>query len=177
MQPAPKSPYAASKLAGEHYCYTFNETFDVEAICLRYFNVFGPRQDPSSQYAAVIPNFVTAMLQDQPPTIYGDGQQSRDFVYVANVVEANLLAAEAPAAAGRVLNVAAGRRYTLLDLIDLLNELLNTEIAPVHTPPRPGDVRHSVADVTAAREIIDYRLQVGFREGLRRTVDWYRERL
>jgi nucleoside-diphosphate-sugar epimerase len=177
MIPAPKSPYAASKLAGEHYCQAFSEAFGLETVSLRYFNVFGPRQDPTSQYAAVIPNFVTALLRGERPTIFGDGKQSRDFVYVANVVEANLLAAEAPAAAGRVLNIAAGRRYTLLDLVDVLNDLLGTDIAPVHGPPRPGDVRHSVADITAAREVLGYEPQVSFREGLERTVAWYRDRL
>ena len=178
MLPAPKSPYAASKLAGEHYCQTFDELFELETVCLRYFNVFGPRQDPSSQYAAVIPNFITAMLRGQRPTIYGDGKQSRDFVYVANVVEANLLAADAQAAAaGRVLNIATGQRYTLLDLVRVLNDLLGTDIAPIHTPPRPGDVRHSVADITAAQEALGYQPRVTFRQGLQRTVEWYRQQL
>ena len=178
MLPAPKSPYAASKLAGEHYCQTFDELFELETVCLRYFNVFGPRQDPSSQYAAVIPNFITAMLRGQRPTIYGDGKQSRDFVYVANVVEANLLAADAQAAAaGRVLNIATGQRYTLLDLVRVLNDLLQTDTAPLHTPPRPGDVRHSVADISVAQEALGYQPRVTFRQGLQRTVEWYRQQL
>ena len=176
MLPAPTSPYAASKLAGERYCETFKRAFDLETVCLRYFNVFGPRQDPHSQYAAVIPNFITAMLRGEPATIYGDGLQSRDFVYVANVVEANLLAARAQGAAGRTFNIAAGQRTTILDLVAALNDVLGTGLAPVHAPPRAGDIRHSGADISAARQVLGYRPQVGFREGLRRTVPWYRRR-
>ena len=174
MPTAPKSPYAVSKLAGEQYCRAFTEVYGLETVSLRYFNVFGPRQDPASQYAAVIPKFITAMLQGEPPTVYGDGHQSRDFTYVANVVHANLLAATAPGVAGRVFNVACGQRYTLLDLIAILNEILDTHITPIHTDPRPGDVRHSLADVTAAQEALGYRAEMDFREGLRRTVVWYR---
>jgi UDP-glucose 4-epimerase len=177
MLPAPKSPYAASKLAAEHYCQAFTEAFELETVVLRYFNVFGPRQDPASQYAAVIPNFVTAMLRGERPTIYGDGEQSRDFVYVANVLAANVLAAHTPETAGRVLNIAAGQRYTLLDLVDVLNDLLGTDVAPVHGPPRPGDVRHSVADITAAREVLGYQPRITFRQGLKRTIAWYSSRL
>jgi len=181
MIPAPKSPYAASKLAGEHYCHTFSQSFDLETVCLRYFNVFGPRQDPTSQYAAVIPNFVTAMLRGKRPTIYGDGEQSRDFVYVANVVEANLRAASGPAAdrpaSGQVLNIASGQRHTLLDLVEVLNDILGTDLTAVHTPPRPGDVRHSLADISAAREVLGYEPEVSFREGVRRTVEWYSSHL
>ena len=173
--PRPKSPYAVSKLAGEHYCQTFAELYGLETVSLRYFNVFGPRQDPTSQYAAVIPLFITAMLQGAAPTVYGDGGQSRDFTYVSNVVRANLLAATVPGVAGRVFNVACGQRYTLLDLIAALNGTLGARIAPVHTAPRPGDVRHSLADVTAAQEALGYRTEVDFHEGLRRTLAWYRE--
>jgi len=176
MLPRPKSPYAASKLTGEHYCRIFTEVYGLETVCLRYFNVFGPRQDPSSQYAAVIPLFITAMLQGRPPTIYGDGLQSRDFTYVADVVQANLSAAIAPGIAGQVFNIACGRSHTLLDLISLLNDILNTTIAPVHAAPRAGDVRHSLADITAAREAFGYRPLVSFEEGLRRTVVWYKNR-
>ncbi len=173
MLPAPKSPYAVSKLSGEQYCRTFTEVFDLETVCLRYFNVFGPRQDPDSEYAAVIPKFVTAMLQGDRPTIYGDGKQSRDFVYVGNVVQANLLAATAPEAAAHVLNIAGGERYTLLNLVEVLNDILDADIAPVHDDPRPGEVRHSEADITAAQNVLGYQPQISFREGLRRTIDWY----
>jgi nucleoside-diphosphate-sugar epimerase len=176
MLPQPKSPYAVSKLTGEHYCRAFTEVHGLETVCLRYFNVFGPRQDPASQYAAVIPLFITAILQGKPPTVHGDGLQSRDFTYVSNVVHANLLAATAPGVAGRVFNVACGQRYTLLDLIAALNDILGTQVAPAHTDPRPGDVRHSLADITAAQEALGYQVVVDFREGLRRTVAWYRTR-
>jgi len=172
--PRPKSPYAVSKLAGEHYCQTFAGLYGLETVSLRYFNVFGPRQDPTSQYAAVIPLFITAMLRGEAPTIYGDGGQSRDFTYVVNVVHANLLAATAPGVGGRVFNVACGQRYTLLDLIAALDEALGTHVVPVHSAPRPGDVRHSLADVTAAQEALGYQTKVDFHEGLRRTVAWYR---
>ena len=175
MLPAPRSPYAASKLAAEYACRAFADTFPLDTVSLRYFNVFGPRQDPASQYAAVIPSFVTAMLNDRPPTIYGDGQQSRDFVYVSDVVAASVLACTAPAAGGRVLNVASGRRHSLLDLLNALNDILGTRIAPDHAPQRAGEVRHSVADVSAASTALGYRPRVGFREGLRRTVAWYRD--
>ena len=174
MPPVPKSPYAVSKLAGEHYCRAFTAVYGLETVCLRYFNVFGPRQDPASQYAAVIPKFITAMLRNDPPTVYGDGYQSRDFTYVSNVVRANLLAATAPNVAGRVFNVACGQRYTLLDLIAILDDILGTHVMPIHTAPRPGDVRHSLADVTAAQEALGYQAEVDFRAGLRRTVAWYR---
>jgi nucleoside-diphosphate-sugar epimerase len=174
MLPAPKSPYAVSKMAGEQYCRAFAEVFGLETVCLRYFNVFGPRQDPSSQYSAVIPLFITAMLHGEVPTIYGDGEQSRDFTYVANVVQANLLAAVAPGnAVGRVFNVACGERHTLLDLVAALNDILDTDIEPIHTAPRPGDVRHSLADVSATQDALGYEPEVDFREGLQRTVEWY----
>ncbi|MBI4507234.1 MAG: SDR family oxidoreductase [Chloroflexi bacterium] len=177
MPPQPLSPYAVSKLAGEHYCTVFARLFGVATVSLRYFNVFGPAQDPTSQYAAVIPRFVTAMLRGERPTIYGDGLQSRDFSYVANAVHANLLAAEADGLAGQAVNIATGRRYTLLDLVAALNRLLGTSIAPRHAPPRPGDVRHSLADTSAAAALLGYQPQVDFEEGLRRTVAWYRERV
>jgi len=177
MPALPKSPYAVSKLAGEGYCRAFTEVYGLETVCLRYFNVFGPRQDPASQYAAVIPRFITAMLRGDVPTIYGDGYQSRDFTYVSNVVDANLLAAAAPSVAGRVFNVACGQRHSLLNLVAILNDVLGTQIVPAHTAPRPGDVRHSLADITAAQEIMEYRAEVDFEEGLRRTVAWYRARM
>lgn len=175
MLPQPKSPYAVAKLAGEQYCRAFSDVYGLATVCLRYFNVFGPRQDPTSQYSAVIPLFITAMLQGEPPTVHGDGQQSRDFTYVANVVRANLLAASAPDVAGRMFNVACGQRHTLLDLIATLNNLLETHIMPRHTAPRSGDVRYSLADITAAEEALGYQAEVSFNEGLRRTIMWYRD--
>jgi UDP-glucose 4-epimerase len=175
MVPRPKSPYAVSKLTGEQYCQAFTEVYGLETVCLRYFNVFGPRQDPGSQYSGVIPLFITAMLRGEPPTVHGDGLQSRDFSYISNVVEANLLAAAAPDAAGRVFNIACGERYTLLDMIAALNDILSTHIEPVYAEPRVGDVRHSLADISAAEEVLGYRVLVDFYEGLRRTVAWYRE--
>ncbi len=172
--PAPISPYGAAKLAAEYYCQAFTATYGFETVCIRYFNVFGPRQDPDSPYSAVIPLFVTAMLAGNRPTIHGDGTQSRDFTFVANVVHGNLLAAEAPRAAGRVFNVAMGRSTTLLDLIGTLNELLGTEIEPIHGPPREGDIHDSLADISEARRLLGYEPQVDFLEGLQRSIDYYR---
>ena len=173
MRPQPISPYAASKLATEAYAGAFYEVYGLETVCLRYFNVFGPRQDPTSQYAAVIPLFIKAMLKSERPTIFGDGEQSRDFTYVDNVVEANLLAAEAPNAAGRVLNIACGSRTTLNELVGTLNRILGTNIEPIYTDPRPGDVKHSLADISAAREVLRYEPQVDFETGLAKTVEWF----
>lgn len=173
MKPAPKSPYAASKLAGEHYCQVFHRVYGLETICLRYFNVFGPNQDPTSEYSAVIPKFITAMLLGEHPVIYGDGLQSRDFTPVVNVVEANLLAVDAEDAAGEVFNVACGKRYNLLELIEALNRILDTSLTPIHAPPRPGDVRHSQADISKARSMLGYSVEVAFEEGLKRAVEWY----
>jgi len=173
--PAPISPYGAAKLAGEYYCQAFTATYGFQTVCLRYFNVFGPRQDPNSPYSAVIPLFITAMLSGRQPVIYGDGRQSRDFTYVANVVEANLLAAEAPGVAGRVFNIANGRSTDLLTLLDVLNRLLGMNVQPQHAPPRPGDVRESMADITLARKMLGYEPKVGFEEGLRLSIDYYRK--
>jgi UDP-glucose 4-epimerase len=146
----------------------------LEFVSLRYFNVFGPRQDPASPYSAVIPIFITQLLSGRPPVIYGDGRQSRDFTYVDNVVQGNLLAAAAEGVAGRTLNIADGRSTTLLELLDLLNELLGTDIQPAFAPARPGDVRDSLADISAARELLGYEPPVGFEDGLRRSIDYYR---
>jgi UDP-glucose 4-epimerase len=173
--PAPLSPYAAGKLAGELYCQAFWSSFGLETVAIRYFNVFGPRQDPHSQYSAVIPLFITAMLAGRQPVIYGDGRQSRDFSYVANVVHANLLAADAPGVAGRTINAADGRSIDLLALVDALNRLLGTMVQPQFAPPRPGDVRESQADITLARSFLGYEPQVDFEDGLRRSIDYYRE--
>jgi UDP-glucose 4-epimerase len=177
MPVAPKSPYAVSKLAAEHYCQAFTEVYGLETVSLRYFNVYGPRQDPTSEYSAVIPLFIGAMLAGRRPTVYGDGLQSRDFTYVDNNVRANLLAATAPGVAGQTFNIACGERYSLLDLIAALNRILGTDIEPVFGPERPGDVKHSLADITRAQEELDYAVTVGFEEGLARTVAWYRDHL
>jgi UDP-glucose 4-epimerase len=172
--PQPLSPYAAAKLAAEHYCRAFHESFGLETVCLRYFNVFGPRQDPNGPYAAVIPRFITAMLAGQSPTIYGDGLQSRDFTYVANVVDANILAATSPGAGGRVFNVGAGKSTSLLELVRLLNEQLGTNIRPRHEPARVGDVRDSCADISSIRTVLGYEPRVGLEEGLASTIEFFR---
>jgi UDP-glucose 4-epimerase len=172
--PAPISPYGAAKLAAEYYCQAFTATYGFETVAIRYFNVFGPRQDPNSQYSAVIPLFITALLAGRRPTIYGDGGQSRDFTYVANVVHGNLLAADATGVAGRTINIANGRSTSLLELISMLNQLLGTQVTPIHAAARVGDVRESLADITQARQRLGYEPQVGFEEGLRRSIDYYR---
>lgn len=172
--PAPLSPYGAAKLSGEYYCQAAFHTYGLETVALRYFNVFGPRQDPDSPYSAVIPLFLTAVLRGESPTIYGDGRQSRDFTYVANVVAGNLLAASVPAAAGRSINLANGRSTDLLTLIAAINELLGTNIQPRFAPPRAGDIRESMADITLARHLLGYEPAVDFREGLERSIHYYR---
>jgi len=172
--PSPLSPYAAAKLAGEAYCQAFTASYRLETVIIRYFNVFGPRQDPNSEYSAVIPKFVVAMLAGKRPTIFGDGTQSRDFTFVENVVRANLAAAERPAAVGRVINVATGRQFSLLELVDSINRVLGTSIKPTFAEARAGDVRESLADITTAREILGYEPAVDFDEGLRRSIEYYR---
>jgi UDP-glucose 4-epimerase len=174
--PAPISPYGAAKFACESYCQAFSATYGFETVCIRYFNVFGPRQDPHSEYSAVIPLFITAMLSGRQPTVFGDGGQSRDFTFIDNVVHGNLLAADADAkqVSGRVFNVANGRSTSLLQLLGQLNELLGTKIAPIHKDARVGDVRESLADITQARKYLDYEPQVTFEEGLRRSIEYYR---
>lgn len=173
--PQPISPYAAAKVACEQYCQSFYRTYGLETVSLRYFNVFGPRQDPDSPYSAVIPLFMTRLLSGQRPVIYGDGLQSRDFTYVKNVVEGNLLAAEVPSAAGQIFNLASGRSTTLLDLLTALQKLLGTTIEPDFQPPRVGDVRDSLADITLARSILGYEPKVGLEEGLAASLDYYRD--
>jgi len=175
MLTLPLSPYAVSKLAGEHYCRAFQHIYGLPTTVLRYFNVFGPRQDQTSQYSAVIPRFIAALLQGEPPTIYGDGLQSRDFVYVADVVRANLLACESPDGVGQVFNIGSGERYTLLDLVSNLHQILDVSIDPRFTDPRPGDIRHSYADIGQIRCMIEYQPDVSFYEGLEHTVTWYRQ--
>jgi UDP-glucose 4-epimerase len=172
--PVPISPYGAAKLAAELYVRAFASTYDLETVVVRYFNVFGPRQDPNSAYSAVIPLFVMAMLSGQRPTVYGDGLQSRDFTYVQNVVHGNLLAADAAGVSGKVFNVANGRTTSLLDLLATLNRLLDTDIQPIHEPARIGDVRDSMADITQARTLLGYEPPVGFIEGLERSIEYYR---
>jgi nucleoside-diphosphate-sugar epimerase len=169
---APLAPYAVSKLAAEQYCMVANRVYGVETVALRYFNVFGERQDPLSGYAAVIPKFIRMMLDGQRPTIFGDGQTSRDFTHVENVVEANLAAAVEPAAAGRVMNIAVGSSHTLNELVSTLQGLVDSDLEPEYGPPRPGDVSESLADVSLARELLGYEPRIGFEEGLQRTIAW-----
>jgi UDP-glucose 4-epimerase len=173
--PTPISPYGAAKLAAEFYCRAFAATYGLETVCLRYFNIFGPRQDPGSPYSAVIPRFLTAILAGKRPTIYGDGGQSRDFAFVGNVVQANLLAADATGVSGQVFNIASGRSTTLLELIAVLNRLLGTNVQPRHEPPRPGDIRDSLADITEARKLLGYEPAIDLEEGLRRSIPYYRQ--
>lgn len=173
MPPRPMSPYAASKLAKEVYGRIFYELYGLETVGLRYFNVFGPYQDPSSQYAAVIPKFITALLKGNPPVVYGDGEQSRDFTFVDDVVKANLLAATAPGAAGEVFNIACGTRITLNDLLMILKSITGRNIEAVYTAPRAGDVKHSHADISKARSILGYQPEFSLESGLRRTVEWF----
>jgi UDP-glucose 4-epimerase len=175
MTPHPLSPYALQKLVGERYCKLYSDLFGLETVSLRYFNVFGPSQDPTSEYSAVIPKFATRLLAGKPLTVYGDGEQSRDFTYVDDVVEANLLALKAPRAVGMVLNVGCNNRITLKQLIRLLEEILNVRAEVKYLPARPGDVRHSLAGIELAREYLGYEPQVTVKEGLRRTVKWFQE--
>jgi UDP-glucose 4-epimerase len=174
MASAPLSPYAVSKLAGEHYCQVYARAFGVETVVLRYFNVFGPRQDPNSQYAAVIPRFVTAAREGRRPVIFGDGTQSRDFCYIDNVLEANLLAADARDASGKVFNVACGRATDLNQVVKLIAAALDTPLEPTYETGRAGDVKHSLADISAARKILGYSAPVSFEDGLARTIEWYK---
>jgi nucleoside-diphosphate-sugar epimerase len=175
MPSAPISPYGVSKLAGEAYCLAFHAAYNMPTVALRYFNVFGPRQDPKSHYAAVIPLFATALIRGQAPTIFGDGLQSRDFSYVSNVVDANLLACQAPGAAGQIFNIACNRQHSLLELLDVLKGLVGSQLEAVFEPARAGDIRHSLADTSKARHLLGYDPGVGFHEGLVRTVLWYQE--
>jgi nucleoside-diphosphate-sugar epimerase len=172
----PISPYAVSKCAGELYCQSFYNVLGVETVCLRYFNVFGPRQHPTSQYAAVIPKFIRQLLNGERPIIFGDGLQSRDFTFIDNVVSANLLACHAPAqiACGRTFNVAAGKNFSLNELYSLLQQITGCNTPPSYAPERNGDVRDSLADTSQAQQALGYRTLVDFREGLQRTVEWYK---
>jgi nucleoside-diphosphate-sugar epimerase len=174
MMPNPLSPYGGQKLFGEIYCQVFTKAYGLETASLRYFNVFGPRQDATSQYSGVLALFIPAVLQGRRPTIYGDGLQSRDFTYVQNVVDANLLACTAPGVAGEVFNVACGDRITVNSMLQQINQITGKDIAPIYAPPRSGDIKHSQADVTRAKERLGYEPKVNFAEGLRRTIEWYR---
>ncbi len=175
MAPQPLSPYAVAKLVGEYYCQVFTRVYDLETVSLRYFNVFGPRQDPGSQYSGVVSRFISALSNDERPVIYGDGEQSRDFTYIDNVVAANLSAASAPKAAGKVINVANGQRVTLNELLSELKQLTGkTDVTAEYREPRVGDVRHSLADISMARELLGYESKVNLRDGLKRTLDWWK---
>jgi len=177
MIPSPLSPYAVSKLSGEYYCLVFCRIYGLETVILRYFNVFGPRQNPVSQYAAVIPKFIKAMLSGESPSIYGDGEQSRDFTFVKNVVEASILACGREKTAGEIFNIGGGKRTTINQLTKLISRLLDKNVKAIYTNPRPGDIRHSRADITKARRLLSYQPQVNLEEGLRRTLEWYKQRL
>ncbi|SNQ62969.1 SDR family oxidoreductase [Candidatus Methanoperedens nitratireducens] len=172
MKPNPLSPYAVTKIAGEYYCKVFQEVYGLKTVSLRYFNVFGQRQDPTSEYAAVIPKFITSILNNKPPTIYGDGEQSRDFTFVKYVVEANILAAESDATG--VFNIACGGRITINKLVDMINEILGKNIKPVYIAPRAGDIKHSLADISRAKSF-GYEPQSNFKEGLKETIRWFND--
>ena len=177
MTPRPVSPYGVQKLAGELYMKVFASVYGLETVSLRYFNVFGPHQDANSQYSAVLAIFITRMLRGQSPTIYGDGEQSRDFTYIDNVVKGNLLAADAPASqvSGKLFNIAMGERFTLNQTYRILQGIIGFSAAPKYDQPRAGDVRHSLADIGLAQKYLNYSPEVGFEDGLKRTVEWYRQ--
>ena len=172
--PSPLSPYAASKLAGESYCKMFSQGYGLETVSLRYFNVFGPRQDPASEYAAVIPRFILRVLRDESPTVDGDGLQSRDFTYIDNVVQANLCAATRSGLSGEAINVACGEKHSVLEILETVNRILNKKVPPKFGPARRGDVRHTLADISKAKRLLQCPPQVQFGEGLARTVEWFR---
>ena len=172
----PLSPYGVGKYTGELYARVFAKIYGLETVSLRYFNIFGPRQDPASEYAAVIPKFIQAMLRGEAPTIYGDGEQTRDFTYIDNAVEANLLACKSDQVGrGEVINIACGERYSLNQLVGELNDILGTSISSVYSDPKPGDVKHSLADIERAKNLLGYQVKVGFREGLEHTVEWFKK--
>ena len=174
MPPSPLSPYAVQKITGEYYCRIFYQLYGLETVALRYFNVFGPRQNPRSEYAAVIPRFITAILKGEPPTVYGDGQQTRDFSHVENIIDANLAACTAgKAALGEVFNIACSGRISLLNLIATINKIAGRNIAPKFDPPRPGDIKDSQADITKAGKLLGWKPRVEFQEGIEKAVAWY----
>lgn len=169
------SPYALTKLAGEYYCRVFSRIYGLETASLRYFNVFGPRQSLENQYAVVIPKFITCMLRDEKPPVHGDGKQTRDFTYISNVVRANIKAAAAPGIKCEVFNIACGKAYSVLDIIKCVNKILKKNIEPEFAPKRPGDVRHTLADITKAGKLIDFKPEIGFEEGLKKAVEYFRK--
>jgi nucleoside-diphosphate-sugar epimerase len=176
MRPAPLSPYAVAKLVGEYYCQVFTRVYGLETVSLRYFNVFGPRQDPTSHYSGVISRFMSALMTGEQPVIYGDGEHSRDFTYISNVVEANLLAAESAEAVGEIVNIANGHRTTLNELLEAMKAVTGkANVTARHEPPRTGDVRDSLADLTRARALLGYEPRVSLEEGLKRTFDWWQK--
>lgn len=174
--PQPISPYAATKLFGEYYCSLFSRIYGLETVSLRYFNVFGPRQSLESKYAVVVPKFITCLLKNKPTPINGDGYQSRDFTYIDNVVEANLLAIHTSGISGEIFNIACGQDYTVLDLARIINKIIGKNIKPVFLPPRPGDVRHTLADITKAKKLLKFKIKVNFEEGLKRTIKWFAQK-
>ena len=176
LSPQPASPYAITKYVGECYCRVFTQVFGLETVALRYFNIFGPRQDPTSQYSAVIPKFIHAYLHGNSPAIEGDGEQSRDFTYIANAVHANLLACHAEGVAGEVFNIGCGQQTSINSLASLIGEMMETDAKPVYTSSRPGDVRHSRADIHKAQQLLGYEPKVELKAGLRRTIDWFLRR-
>jgi UDP-glucose 4-epimerase len=175
MPTRPLSPYAAAKLFGEYYCSVFSKVYGLETISLRYFNVFGPHQDPTSQYAAAIPAFVTSILKGQSPIFYGDGEQSRDFTYIDNVVHANLLAAHAIKVSGETINIACGQRITINQIIGFINKILGKSVKPDYRPVRSGDVKHSLASIDLAKQIVGYEPVVSFQDGIQKAIAWYRD--
>jgi nucleoside-diphosphate-sugar epimerase len=176
MRPAPLSPYAVAKLVGEYYCQVFTRVYGLETVSLRYFNVFGPRQDPTSQYSGVISRFMSALTTGELPVIYGDGEHSRDFTYIANVIDANLRAAESSAAVGEIINIANGHRTTLNELLETMKTVTGrSDVKARHEPPRAGDVRDSLADLTRARVLLGYEPRVSLEEGLKLTFDWWKK--
>jgi nucleoside-diphosphate-sugar epimerase len=177
MMPSPLSPYAVTKLTCEYYATVYNRLYDLPCVALRYFNVFGPNQDPTSHYSAVIPLFINALLTGNQPVIFGDGLQSRDFTYVSNAVYANILAAESEEVRGEIFNVACGERYTLLDLLKDLNDIIGTDIEPLFDQPRPGDIKHSMAAIDKVETKLGYKMLVGFKEGLEKTVEHFRQEM
>jgi nucleoside-diphosphate-sugar epimerase len=173
MKPMPKSPYAITKLAGEEYCMSFYNLYGLETAALRYFNVFGPRQNPFSQYSAVVPRFINILKNGQNPTVWGDGSTSRDFTYIDNVVNANILACEKKDAAGNVINIACNKAFTLNELVKNLNDIMGIDIKPAYGPEKIGDVKHSLADIKKADSILGYKPKIDFGDGLKKTVEWF----